>query len=79
MFNIYFNRKLDCDQVFVGKEADILKADFDYAILIADEQTMQLMQRPEFKQLMGRYELKQKEAVHPSGRGAVPLILLKKR
>ncbi len=79
MFNIYFNRKLDCDQVFIGKEEDILKADFDYAILIADEQTMQLMQRPEFSQLKKRYELKQKEALHPSGRGAVPLILLKKR
>jgi hypothetical protein len=79
IFNIFFNQKLRYDQFIDGSEADILKGDYDYAILIADEQTVQMSKKPEFQRLLAEYELKQADALHPSGEGAVPLILLKKR
>lgn len=79
IFNIFFNTRLNYEQFIDGTQGDVLRGDYDYAILIADDETRQMMQGGEFGQLMTGYELRQKEALHPSGRGAVPLILLKKR
>jgi hypothetical protein len=79
IFNVGLNQKLSYDQFIDGSEADILKGDYDYAILIADEQTAQMSKKPEFQKLLSKYELIQADAPHPSGEGAVPLILLKKR
>jgi hypothetical protein len=79
ILNVGLNQKLSYDQVIDGSEADILKGDYDYAILIADEQTVQMSKKPEFQKLLEKYELKQADALHPSGKGVVPLVLLKKR
>ncbi len=79
IFNVGLNQKLSYSQLIDGAEADILKGDYDYAILIADDQTVQLSKKPEFQKLLARYEIIQDKTVQPGGEGAVPLILLKKR
>jgi len=79
MFNIFFGAKLGYEQFVDGTEEDILRGEYDYALLISDNETQQLMQKAEFKQLTGKYELRQSNAVHPGGQGVVPLILLKRR
>jgi hypothetical protein len=79
IFNVYFNARLSVSQFTLGGPQNILKGDYDYAILAADEQISQLSGKPEFKKLMEKFELKQADAIYPGNQGKMPLVLLKKR
>jgi hypothetical protein len=74
IFNIFFNQKLRYDQFTDGTDADILKGEYDYALLLADD-FVNLRGKPEFQKMQGKFALKTADVVHPSG-GMVPLVML---
>jgi hypothetical protein len=76
IFNIFFNQKLRYDQFSDGTEADIIKGDYNYAVLFAGD-LINLRGKPEFQKLQGKFALKSADVEYPSG-GTVPLVLLSK-
>ena len=77
MFNIYFNGCLKYEQFIDGGEEDILKADYDYALLSVQD-IINLRQKETFTSIMQKYSLVEGQAVHPWSGGQLQIFLLKK-
>jgi hypothetical protein len=77
MFNIYFNSRLRYEQFIDGSEEDILKADYDYAV-ISVEDMINLRQKEAFTNIMQKYRLVEGQAVYPWTGSLLQIFLLKK-
>ena len=81
MLNIYFNEHFDYDQVVDGEVTDILKADYDYAIVTGFVlKQAQATNQQGFMDIVRKYEIvKKPEAFIQTRSGPMQLLLLKKK
>ena len=76
IFNIYFNQKLRYEQFINASDADILKGDYDYCLLL-DIELSKLRTSPEFSKIAAGFTTKSANVVSPQGQPWT-LVLLSK-
>ena len=79
IFNIFFNEELDYDRFIDGDWNDIVKSDYTYAFITAQD-WKGIGEKHDVSNLLNAYELKtSNQAIYPTKAGPMQIIVLKKR
>jgi hypothetical protein len=77
IFNIFFKQKLKLDQFIKADDAEILKGDYDYCLLLEIE-LQKLRAKPEFSKIASKFTMKTADVVNLQGMPMTLVLLINK-